>query len=65
MSELALHAEVVRILALPSVKTQFAAHGLETRVSASPAEFAELIRRDRERWGEGDQGRGDTRRLRE
>jgi len=45
-----LHAEVVRILALPSVKTQFAAHGLEIRVSASPAEFGELIRRDRERW---------------
>jgi tripartite-type tricarboxylate transporter receptor subunit TctC len=35
-----LHAEVVRILALPSVKTQFAAHGLEIRVSASPAESA-------------------------
>src|SRR5262245_3912887 len=45
-----LHAEVVRIVGLPAVKAQFAANGLETRVSASPAEFAELIRKDRERW---------------
>ena len=45
-----LHAEIVRIVGLPSVKAQFAANGMETRVSASPAEFAELIRKDRERW---------------
>ena len=45
-----LHTEVVRLVGLPSVKAQFAANGLETRVSASPAEFAELIRKDRERW---------------
>jgi tripartite-type tricarboxylate transporter receptor subunit TctC len=45
-----LHGEVVRIVGLPSVKTQFASSGLETKVSSSPAEFAALIRSDREKW---------------
>jgi tripartite-type tricarboxylate transporter receptor subunit TctC len=40
----------VRIVGLPSVKAQFATSGLETKVSSSPAEFAALIRAEREKW---------------
>ena len=45
-----LYAELVRILAQPDVKNLYASAGLETTVSASPAEFATLIRNEREKW---------------
>ncbi|MEO8442552.1 MAG: tripartite tricarboxylate transporter substrate binding protein [Betaproteobacteria bacterium] len=45
-----LYTELVRILAEPDVKNLYANAGLETTVSASPAEFAALIRSEREKW---------------
>jgi tripartite-type tricarboxylate transporter receptor subunit TctC len=45
-----LFTELVRILAGPDVKNLYANAGLETAVSASPAEFAALIRSEREKW---------------
>ena len=45
-----LHAEVVRILALPDVKTVYLNSGLEVTTSSSPAEFDALIRSERDKW---------------
>ena len=45
-----LHAEVVRILSQPSVKTIYLNGGLETATSSSPAEFAAFIRSERDKW---------------
>jgi tripartite-type tricarboxylate transporter receptor subunit TctC len=45
-----LYTELVRILAEPDVKKLYANAGLETAVSASPAEFAALIRSERDKW---------------
>jgi tripartite-type tricarboxylate transporter receptor subunit TctC len=45
-----LHAEVVRILALPDVKTVYQNSGLEVTTSGSPTEFDALIRRERVKW---------------
>jgi tripartite-type tricarboxylate transporter receptor subunit TctC len=45
-----LYAEVVRILALPEVKTVYLNSGMETVVSNSPAEFAAYIRSERDKW---------------
>lgn len=45
-----LHGEVVRIVALPSVKSMYLNAGLETASSSSPAEFSEFIRRERDKW---------------
>jgi tripartite-type tricarboxylate transporter receptor subunit TctC len=45
-----LHDEIVRIVAQPSVKAMYLTGGLETASSASPAEFDEFIRREREKW---------------
>ena len=45
-----LFTEIVRILALPDVKALYANAGLEVAVSASPAEFAALIRSERDKW---------------
>lgn len=44
-----LNAELVRILALPDLRTQYLAGGLHA-VSSSAAEFAEYIAREREKW---------------
>jgi tripartite-type tricarboxylate transporter receptor subunit TctC len=45
-----LNQEVVKAVAASRLREQFAALGLEL-VSTSPQDFAELIRRDHERWG--------------
>lgn len=45
-----LYTELVRILAGPDVKNLYATAGLETAVSASPAEFAAMIRSERDKW---------------
>jgi len=45
-----LHAELVRILGEPDVKTLYANAGLETAISASPAQFAAYIASEREKW---------------
>ena len=45
-----LHAELVRILGEPDVKTLYANAGLETAISASPAQFAAFIVSEREKW---------------
>jgi len=45
-----LYTELVRILAEPDVKKLYANAGLETVMSASPAEFAALIRSERDKW---------------
>ena len=45
-----LHAELVRILGDPDVKTLYANAGLETAISASPAQFAAYIVSEREKW---------------
>ena len=45
-----LHAEVVRILAQPSVKAIYLNGGLETAASSSPAEFAAFIQSERDKW---------------
>ena len=45
-----LHAELVRILGDPDVKTLYANAGLETAISASPAQFAAYIASEREKW---------------
>jgi tripartite-type tricarboxylate transporter receptor subunit TctC len=45
-----LHAELVRILGEPDVKTLYANAGLETAISASPAQFAAYIVSEREKW---------------
>ena len=45
-----LHAEVVRILALPDVKAIYLNGGMEATASSSPAEFAAVIRSDRDKW---------------
>jgi len=45
-----LHAEVVRILVLPDVKTVYLNSGLEVTTSSSPAEFDALIRSERAKW---------------
>ncbi len=45
-----LHAELVRILGEPDVKTLYANAGLETAISASPAQFAAYIVNEREKW---------------
>ncbi|MBI4191627.1 MAG: tripartite tricarboxylate transporter substrate binding protein [Betaproteobacteria bacterium] len=44
-----LNAEVVKILALPEVKTYYANNGL-TAVSNSPVEFSAYIKREYEKW---------------
>ncbi len=44
-----LHAEVVRILALPDVKAQYAARGLAA-TSNSPAEFSAYVKREFDKW---------------
>jgi tripartite-type tricarboxylate transporter receptor subunit TctC len=44
-----LHAETVRILALPDVRQRFATEGA-TPLGNSPEEFAEQIRKDHARW---------------
>lgn len=46
-----LHAEVVKALAVPSVKDRFIAQGGEL-VGSSPEEFSRLIRNDLRRWAE-------------
>ena len=45
-----LYTELVRILAEPDVKNLYANAGLETAMSASPADFAAMIRGEREKW---------------
>ncbi len=45
-----LYAEVVRILALPDVKSFYLNAGLEAAVSKSPAEFDAFIRSERDKW---------------
>jgi tripartite-type tricarboxylate transporter receptor subunit TctC len=45
-----LHAEAARILALPDVKAIYLSGGMEATSSTSPAEFAALIRSDRDKW---------------
>ena len=45
-----LHGEVVRIVAMRSVKASYLAAGLESASSSSPAEFGEFIRKEREKW---------------
>ncbi len=45
-----LHAEVARILALPDVKAIYLNGGMEATASSSPAEFAAVIRSDRDKW---------------
>ena len=45
-----LHAEAVRILALPEVKTVYANAGMDAVSSSSPAEFDALIRNERDKW---------------
>ena len=44
-----LHAEVVKALAVPSVKERYAAQDAEL-VGSSPEAFSELIRREVQRW---------------
>lgn len=46
-----LHAEVVKALAVPSVKNQFTGQDAEL-VGSSPAEFSKLIRNELQRWAE-------------
>jgi tripartite-type tricarboxylate transporter receptor subunit TctC len=46
-----LFTELVRILAEPDVKNLYANAGLDPSVSASPADFAALIARERDKWG--------------
>ena len=45
-----LYAEVVRILALPDVKSFYLNAGLDATASASPAEFDAFIRSERDKW---------------
>lgn len=45
-----LHAETVRILALPETKAIFLAGGLDAVASKSPAEFDAYIRSERDKW---------------
>lgn len=45
-----LHAEAVRILALPEVKTVYASAGMDAVSSSSPAAFDALIRSERDKW---------------
>lgn len=45
-----LNTEVVRVLALPEMKTRFAELGYET-VGSTPAQFDQWIRSETERWG--------------
>ena len=45
-----LHAEVVRILALPDVKAIYVNGGMEATVSNSLAEFAAYIQKERDKW---------------
>ena len=45
-----LHAETVRILALPDIKAIYANGGMDTVASSSPAEFDALIRSERDKW---------------
>ena len=45
-----LHAELARILAEPEVKSVYNNAGLDVAISQSPAEFAALIAREREKW---------------
>ena len=45
-----LYAEVVRILALPDVKSFYLNAGLDATTSASPAEFDAFIRSERDKW---------------
>ncbi|MBW8267970.1 tripartite tricarboxylate transporter substrate binding protein [Caldovatus sp. SYSU G05006] len=46
-----LHAVIVEVVAKPEVRQRFAASGTEAVASRSPAEFADLIRREEEKWG--------------
>jgi tripartite-type tricarboxylate transporter receptor subunit TctC len=45
-----LYTEVVRILALPEVRAQYAAGGLQATVSSSPEEFAAFILAEHDKW---------------
>ena len=45
-----IFAEVVRILALPEIKTFYQNAGLDAAVSTSPGEFDAFIRSEREKW---------------
>ena len=45
-----LYAEVVRIVALPEVKTFYLNAGLVAVTSTSPADFDAFIQREREKW---------------
>src|SRR5438128_1677664 len=46
------HREIVRVVNLPEVRKQFASQGAEVSTSASPEEFARMIRADTVRWTE-------------
>ncbi len=45
-----LHSEVVRILALPDVKTIYANGGMDVAASSSPAAFDAYIHSERDKW---------------
>jgi tripartite-type tricarboxylate transporter receptor subunit TctC len=45
-----LHAETLRILVQPEIKSTYLHAGMETVTSASPAEFAAYIRSERDKW---------------
>ncbi len=45
-----LYTEIVRILALPDIKTAYLNGGMETVTSSSPDEFAAYIRSERDKW---------------
>ena len=47
-----LFTELVRILAGPDVKNIYANAGLDAAFSASPADFAALIARERDKWAQ-------------
>ena len=53
-----LHAEAVRILALPDVKSVYANAGMDAVSSGSPAEFDALIRNERDKWAKVIKGAG-------
>lgn len=46
-----MHAEIVRILSGADLKNRLGAQGIVLTTNASPAEFAQFVKREHDRWG--------------
>jgi tripartite-type tricarboxylate transporter receptor subunit TctC len=46
-----VHAEIVKFVQAPEIRSRFANQGVELQSSATPAQFTAYIKTEYERWG--------------